>query len=214
MYSSRAFSLFFSQSKFLGVGDWHEEKHNDTERIVPLFAQNSSNHTAEAVAAATASGHCMYSLHLFYSDSFASAEKSHFATIATAAIATIFGLMAIAFFLYDYMVHKRNKKIVCVAATSNAFLSTLFPTDVRNRLLDAEAAEAADNDDDKKGRGAAAPQLQRMMEAGRFPMEDDTDAQPTFKSKPIADLFNETTVLFADICGFSAWSSVREPSQV
>eukprot|EP00538_Stauroneis_constricta_P012395 CAMPEP_0119571056 /NCGR_PEP_ID=MMETSP1352-20130426/43927_1 /TAXON_ID=265584 /ORGANISM="Stauroneis constricta, Strain CCMP1120" /LENGTH=1560 /DNA_ID=CAMNT_0007620735 /DNA_START=72 /DNA_END=4756 /DNA_ORIENTATION=- len=35
-----------------------------------------------------------------------------------------------------------------------------------------------------------------------------------FETKPIADLFPNTTVLFADIAGFTAWSSVREPSQV
>ena len=33
-------------------------------------------------------------------------------------------------------------------------------------------------------------------------------------SSPIADLFPETTVLFSDISGFTAWSSVREPRQV
>lgn len=32
--------------------------------------------------------------------------------------------------------------------------------------------------------------------------------------KPIADLFDNATVLFADIAGFTAWSSVREPTQV
>ena len=31
---------------------------------------------------------------------------------------------------------------------------------------------------------------------------------------PIADLFQETTIMFADISGFTAWSSEREPSQV
>jgi class 3 adenylate cyclase len=34
------------------------------------------------------------------------------------------------------------------------------------------------------------------------------------KSKPIADLFPETTIMFADIAGFTAWSSTREPSAV
>jgi class 3 adenylate cyclase len=35
-----------------------------------------------------------------------------------------------------------------------------------------------------------------------------------YGTKPIADLFPNTTIMFADIAGFTAWSSVREPSQV
>jgi class 3 adenylate cyclase len=31
---------------------------------------------------------------------------------------------------------------------------------------------------------------------------------------PRIDLFPETTIMFADIAGFTAWSSAREPSQV
>jgi class 3 adenylate cyclase len=33
-------------------------------------------------------------------------------------------------------------------------------------------------------------------------------------AKPIADFFPHTTVLFEDVSGFTAWSSVREPAQV
>ena len=33
-------------------------------------------------------------------------------------------------------------------------------------------------------------------------------------TKPIADLFTDCTVLFTDICGFTAWSSEREPAEV
>jgi class 3 adenylate cyclase len=33
-------------------------------------------------------------------------------------------------------------------------------------------------------------------------------------SSPIAELYPETTVLFADIVGFTSWSSARQPTQV
>ena len=36
---------------------------------------------------------------------------------------------------------------------------------------------------------------------------DDDDA-------PIAELYANTTIMFADIAGFTAWSSEREPAQV
>jgi Adenylate and Guanylate cyclase catalytic domain len=48
--------------------------------------------------------------------------------------------------------------------------------------------------------------------------EDGVNAQGfnlnPYDTKPIADLFPHTTIMFADIVGFTAWSSVREPTQV
>jgi class 3 adenylate cyclase len=38
--------------------------------------------------------------------------------------------------------------------------------------------------------------------------------KPTNKGKPIADKFENVTVLFADLAGFTKWSSSREPEQV
>ena len=37
---------------------------------------------------------------------------------------------------------------------------------------------------------------------------------PAAKSRPIADLFPETTIIFMDIVGFTAWSSTREPVSI
>lgn len=45
-------------------------------------------------------------------------------------------------------------------------------------------------------------------------LNEGLDGNFDINSKPLADLFLDCTVLFGDISGFTAWSSVREPSQV
>jgi class 3 adenylate cyclase len=47
----------------------------------------------------------------------------------------------------------------------------------------------------------------------RFFLNGSTEFQ-THTDQPIADLFPHCTVMFADIAGFTAWSSTREPAQV
>jgi class 3 adenylate cyclase len=44
--------------------------------------------------------------------------------------------------------------------------------------------------------------------------EGNVAGAQAFDTKPIADLFPHTTIMFADIVGFTAWSSSKEPSQV
>ena len=56
-----------------------------------------------------------------------------------------------------------------------------------------------------------------MNKSGMDAFDNDSlvdDQANRSKSKPIADLFPEVTVMFADIAGFTAWSSAREPFQV
>lgn len=95
-------------------------------------------------------------------------------------------------------VQSRNKKVENVAARSNAIVSSLFPSNVRDRLL-------AENLEVQVSKGKS-----RSKTDGNGSLNDVA----VYKSKPIADLFPETTVLFGDIVGFTAWSSVRDPTQV
>lgn len=44
-----------------------------------------------------------------------------------------------------------------------------------------------------------------MKAAGFSGVECEVDAGIGYKGRPIADLFTESTVLFADIAGFTAW---------
>ena len=45
-------------------------------------------------------------------------------------------------------------------------------------------------------------------------LDEADEGAKTYESKPIADLFPHTTIMFADIVGFTAWSSSKEPSHV
>ncbi|CAB9515672.1 Receptor-type guanylate cyclase gcy [Seminavis robusta] len=91
-----------------------------------------------------------------------------------------------------------------VTARSNAIVSSLFPAQIRERMMADEKSKLKSflfntSHDSESGEDVA-------------PFSDDESNKK--KSKPIADLFTDTTVMFADIAGFTAWSSEREPSQV
>jgi class 3 adenylate cyclase len=92
---------------------------------------------------------------------------------------------------YDRMVHLRQEKTMKSAVNTTRLVSSLFPETVRDRLL--EDAQAADEHNDKFG---------------------DKMGSKAYKTRPIADFFPETTIMFADLAGFTAWSSTREPYQV
>jgi Adenylate and Guanylate cyclase catalytic domain len=87
-----------------------------------------------------------------------------------------------------------------VAARSNAIVSSLFPTAVRDRLMQEQEHDAKTRN--LKG---------FLSDKSHY---DSKSKELLFQTKPIADLFPETTVIFADIVNFTAWSSVRDPSQV
>jgi class 3 adenylate cyclase len=95
---------------------------------------------------------------------------------------------------------------------------SLFPAEVHDRLYKA-AEESIRNSISHPPKSM----LQNFLsdETGRKGQGGDDQSGTdvlfpgqVYKTKPIADLFLECTVMFADICGFTAWSSVREPSQV
>jgi hypothetical protein len=91
------------------------------------------------------------------------------------------------------------------AVKSHQIVSSLFPAVVRNRLFGDEGSSQGGPGTKKKGTRPLAPKAQ---------LKGFLNDQEGDNSKPIADLFPYTTVLFADIAGFTAWSSVREPAQV
>ena len=120
--------------------------------------------------------------------------------IYTMVVLFIFLFTALIFMLYDMFMERRQKVVLNTAIKSSAVVQSLFPEIVRDRLMDQAAAPAESN----------GPNHQKSILYG------GEEASPTSgdDSKVIADFFPESMVLFADVHGFTAWCSEREPVQV
>lgn len=115
-------------------------------------------------------------------------------------MAGIFAIIFSVLVIYDVMVTKRQNRLMATAKKTDAIVASLFPKEIKDKML----AEAADNSNPVK-----------RATATKCGLEDGgTERKIVKNSKPIADLFPETTIFFADIAGFTAWSSAREPAQV
>jgi class 3 adenylate cyclase len=100
---------------------------------------------------------------------------------------------------------------MATALRTNAIVSSLFPSNVRDRIL-KDAEEQVEREMNNASKFVAAKH--RLKSFLEDEPEDSRKNADVFSTKPIADLFPETTLMIADMVGFTAWSSVREPCQV
>jgi Adenylate and Guanylate cyclase catalytic domain len=104
---------------------------------------------------------------------------------------------ALLFLVYDRLVEQRQAIVLRSANQSSAIVSSLFPKNITDRLLDIGTTSTGWN-------MTAKTRLKSFL----------CDSKDNQGLQPIADLFLETTVLFADIAVFTAWSSSRDPTHV
>mmetsp|Transcript_22665 Transcript_22665/g.50613 ORF Transcript_22665/g.50613 Transcript_22665/m.50613 type:complete len:1177 (+) Transcript_22665:27-3557(+) len=149
---------------------------------------------------------CAYTVSTYPSEKMKNQHVTNQPLIFTLVVVSISIFTALVFVGYDKLVSRRQQMVMKTAVQSTTIVSSLFPSNVRDRLLegDVNTPKVAD----KLPGNMFQPnktRLRTFLNNG----EPSTDS-----NKPIADLFTDTTVLFADIAGFTAWSSVREPTQV
>jgi hypothetical protein len=182
----------FSQADFLGKGDKHNEKFSQWEYVIPLHDSSIKSRN---------DSQCFFSFHVYPTDEFESTYHSTTPEVVTVVLVTSFFFVLSTFAVYDRCVARFSNKVLFEVSRSQAIVSTMFPSNVQDRLFSDGPASL-----NSRGKLGNKSRLKNFLAAGE---ENDF-----FNSKPIADLFLETTVLFADVVGFTAWSSTREPSQV
>ena len=101
--------------------------------------------------------------------------------------------------MYDWFVRLRNDKVISAAVRSGAIVSSLFPSNVRERLYrEAEEKQSQTKQLDMGGSGVKHWLSAENMDANLGGGAEEGSFIP-YRAKPIADLFPETTILFADI---------------
>ena len=87
--------------------------------------------------------------------------------------------MTASFVVYDWVVQRRNRKLIKTAARSNAVVTSMFPDEFRDRILGQQQSSF-------KNRGTTR-HLEKFLKDGDG-LDNDYEAQP------IADLFLNTTI--------------------
>ena len=203
---------------FLGTGDHHDSKYDSLEFAVP-FAPfvDFSDADDDSVDA-----HCEYSLHIYPTQDLEDEYHTSKPAVFTSVVVLVFVFTTLVFMTYDFLVQRRQVKVHTAAVKSNVIVSSLFPAEIRDRLFQQQNEEPNNKGSSGKN-GVFDATTSKFRQRNFLEDEEDDEAQTgganhsspdMYDTKPIADLFPNTTVMFADIAGFTAWSSVREPSQV
>lgn len=220
-----SFEVFEDNVIFLGKGDFHDPSFDEyvvsTEVSVPNLENSTNGNTNVSFS---------YTLSVYPTESFAAVFKTNLPMVYGVVTAIIFLFIIILFVIYDRLVERRQRHVAGEAVRFGQVVNALFPSVVRHRVLSREStkgrrwdrrgilprlnsvANRKTNDDAIRVAEPAKTRLRTFL--NRDDNLNRTDMEQYQLDDPIADLFPETTIMFADISGFTAWSSEREPCQV
>jgi class 3 adenylate cyclase len=217
------------QATFYGAGDLHDSRYN--------YLEVSATIDVERRGTPLKTDYCPYTIKIYASDETRSIYTTFRPGVYTLIVIIIFLFAFLIFIAYDILVEKRQRRVLKSAQQDRAVVASLFPPAIRDRLFNNSIPDEAVKKPGRMGVAASMPieggpgahaggdeDIQRPLNGplgsesapARIKnfLNENVDETTKKDEKPIADLFPNTTVLFADIAGFTAWSSQREPAQV
>ena len=198
------FRIDGAKATYMGSGDLHDPKYDHLEvsgDMEDYLTSRASARTQSYTVVPLNTALNTYTLRVYPSQDAEEEQINNDPAIMAVVIVCVFLFTSLVFVTYDLLVSRRQHIVMNRAVASSAIVSSLFPSEVRDNLY-------KENEKNKK---AAA--LGSNMTFGRIKDEDEEIGDVT-TSPPNAVVYEETTIMFADMVGFTAWSSSRGPVDV
>jgi Adenylate and Guanylate cyclase catalytic domain len=227
-----------AHATYVGPGDLHDPDYNHkgvSASIIDYLQDQASPLTQSYTAADLTNAYVSYEIYVYPSSTTEAQYVDDQPLWYALAIAGVFLFTAAIFIIYNCLVERRQKVVMDRAVKSSAVVQSLFPETVQQRLYEeAENTLNEDNNNNTKSlrktnnstwkNPSHANQNNNNNNVDQFMTgEGSTELTHTntaggslssTSGAPIADLFPEATVFFADLAGFTKWSSSRSPADV
>ena len=194
------------EALYIGNGDLHDPKYDDmviTRDISDYISERAKPETTSYTSIGLDVEYTSYEIHVYPSDDMRDTYITKEPILFAIVVVVIFCFTSMVFLIYDWMVERRQKKVMDTAVKSNAVVSSLFPQAVHDPLFAGNKEEEVDKSKKnawlasvseyptRRGSMDKKISLADMMEEGDsgggvFPSKGENK-----KARPIADKFGK-----------------------
>ena len=214
-----SYSVSGREVQFLDYQDLHNSEWNRFGVSVPLFVSNNDD-SSKNTGQVTLADYCPYTLSVYPTNDFvAYYHDDNKPAVYASVIAILLLGICVLLLIYDKTVERRQTEVLQDAIKADRIVSSLFPQQIKEKLYQQTLNENG-NGNRKSVMEEIVPDEVLQAAAGGTPNqlkedeENDDDDKIVTQTDFLADHFEDCTLFFFKIVGFTAWSSQREPAEI
>ena len=204
-------------AEYIGPGDFHDKQYDEFKETIDIaeyMASTSRPESRSFTAVDLSDEYLQYTLRVYPSQTFEELYVTGEAATEAFVVIIIFAVVIMIFLVYDCCVRRRQRIVMDRAVKATAVVSSLYPETIREKIINDKSNDVVNSS--KRNRGIGGKKRQStFMRKNSSDLEQETRGDDQQYDGPlIASKHRNCTVFFADLVGFTKWSSTREPEQV